>query len=234
MGAILKREFGSFFNSAIAYVVMAVFFFFASLFFYSYCLSYDSANLSFVYGNMFVIILFLTPIITMKSFSEEKRQRTDQALLTSPTGLTKIVIGKFLGSFFLYAICCSIFLVFALIISFFTTPDWSVIVCTTLGILLLGGAMIAIDIFVSSLTESQIISAVAGLAIGLIIFFMDNIINYIPFDWIKSILESINFVNYYSSFTYGILRLSDIAFFMSIIGLFIFLTVRVFEKRRWS
>ena len=114
MGAILKREFGSFFNSAIAYVVMAVFFFFSSLFFYSYCLAYDSANLSYVYGSMFVIILFLTPIITMKSFSEEKRQRTDQALLTSPTGLTKIVIGKFLGAFFLYAICCSIFIVFAI------------------------------------------------------------------------------------------------------------------------
>lgn len=234
MGAILKREFGSFFNSAIAYVVMAVFFFFSSLFFYSYCLAYDSANLSYVYGSMFVIILFLTPIITMKSFSEEKRQRTDQALLTSPTALTKIVIGKFLGAFFLYAICCGIFIVFALIISFFTAPDWSVIICTTLGILLLGGALIAIDIFVSSLTESQIISAVAGLAIGLIIFFMDNIIAYIPFDWLKEIFEAINFVNYYSSFTYGILRLSDLMFYLSVIGLFIFLTVRVFEKRRWS
>lgn len=234
MGAILKREFGSFFNSAIAYVVMAVFFFFSGLFFYTYCLSYDSANLSYVYSNMFVIILFLTPIITMKSFSEEKRQRTDQALLTSPTSLTKIVLGKFLGSFFLYAVCCGIFLVFALIISFFTTPDWSVIICTTIGVLLFGGAMIAIDIFISSLTESQIISAVAGLAIGLIVFFMDNIINYIPFDWLSSVFESVNFLNYYTSFTYGILRLTDIVFFMSIIGLFIFLTVRVFEKRRWS
>ena len=155
-------------------------------------------------------------------------------MLTSPTSLTKIVVGKFLGSFFLYAVCCSIFLVFALIISFFTTPDWSVIICTTIGVLLFGGAMIAIDIFVSSLTESQIISAVAGLAIGLIVFFMDNIINYIPFDWLASIFESVNFLNYYTSFTYGILRLTDVVFFMSIIGLFIFLTVRVFEKRRWS
>lgn len=234
MGAILKRELGAFFNSAIAYVVMAVFFFFSGVFFYGVCLSSDSANLSYVYSNMFVIILFLTPIITMKSFSEEKRQKTDQALLTSPSNLFQIVMGKFLGAFILYAICCVIFIVYALVISFFTTPDWAVILCTTIGVLLLGGTLIAIDIFISSLTESQVISAVAGFAVGIVIYMMDFLISYIPFDWLSSALEGINFLNYYKNFTYGILNLSDVVFFLSISGLFIFLTIRVFEKKRWS
>lgn len=234
MGAILKRELGSFFNSAIAYVVMTVFFFFSGFFFYAICLTNDSASLTYVYSNMFFIILFLVPIITMKSFSEEKRQKTDQALLTSPASLFQIVMGKFLGAFLLYAICCVIFIVFAIVISFFTAPDWSVILCTTIGILLLGGALIAINIFVSSLTESQVISAVAGFAIGIVIYLMNSLISAIPFDWLSSLLQTVSFENYYTNFTYGVLRLSDVVFFLSIIGLFLFFTVRVFEKKRWS
>lgn len=234
MGAIFKRELSAFFNSAIAYVVMAVFFFFSGYFFYAICLSNDSANLAYVYSNMFVIILFLTPIITMKSFSEEKRQRTDQALFTSPANLFQIVMGKFLSCFVLYAICCGIFLVYGLVIAFFTTPQWSVILCTTIGILLLGGALIAIDVFISALTESQIISAVAGLAVGLVVYMMSTIISFIPFDWLSSVLGTVNFVNYYQNFTYGILNIADVVFFLSVMGLFIFLTIRVFEKKRWS
>ncbi|MDO4831477.1 MAG: ABC transporter, partial [Clostridia bacterium] len=80
MGAILKRELSSYFNSATAYVVMAVYFFFSGLFFYLYCFGYNSASLAGVYGNMFYIIMFIIPIITMKTFAEEKRQKTDQAL----------------------------------------------------------------------------------------------------------------------------------------------------------
>ncbi len=234
MGAILKRELGAFFNSAIAYVVMAVFFFFSGYFFFGICLVNDTANLGYVYSNMFVIILFLTPIIAMKSFSEEKRQKTDQALLTSLANLFQIVMGKWLGAFILYAICCAIFIVYALIISFFTAPQWSVILCTTVGILLLGGALLAIDVFISSLTESQVIAAVAGFAVGLVIYLMEVLISNIPFDWIANILQSVNFLNYYQNFTYGILNIADVVFFLSIIGLFIFLTIRVFEKRRWS
>ena len=125
MGAILKRELGAYFSSATAYVVMAVYFFFSGLFFNFYCISANSSSLSYVYGNMFYIILFLIPIITMKTFAEEKKQKSDQALLTAPTSLTEIVLGKFLGAFCLYAICCCIFLVYAVVISFFASPEWS-------------------------------------------------------------------------------------------------------------
>ena len=153
MGAILKRELSSYFNSAIAYVVLAAYFFFSGVFFYNYCVVYNSASLSYVYGNMLLIILFIIPIMTMKSFADEKYQRTDQALFTAPVSLTRVVLGKFLGAFVLYAICSAIFLLYAVVISFFATPEWSVILCTFIGLLLFGAALLAINIFISSLTE---------------------------------------------------------------------------------
>lgn len=234
MVAILKRELSSYFNSAVAYVVMAVYFLFSGLFFSMICIENDTSSLSYVFGNMFIIILFIIPIITMKSFSEEKRQRTDQALLTSPTSLFEIVMGKFLGALILFAICSLIFVVYALVISFFTSPDWAVVLCTVLGLLLLGSALIAIDIFISVLTESMIISAVAGMGVGLLIYMLSNLSSNITVDWIATIVKKIAFLTYYTNFTYGMLNLTDIIFFLSVTGLFLFFTARVLEKRRWS
>ena len=234
MVAILKRELSSYFNSAVAYVVMAVYFLFSGLFFSMICIENDSASLTYVFGNMFIIILFVIPIITMKTFSEEKRQRTDQALLTSPTSLFEIVMGKFLGAFILFALCSLIFVVYALVISFFTTPDWAVVLCTYFGLLLLGAALIAIDVFISVLTESMIISAVAGMGVGLLIYMLSNLSSYITVDWIAAIVKKIDFLTYYTNFTYGMLNLTDIIFFLSVTGLFLFFTARVLEKRRWS
>ena len=232
--AILKRELSSYFNSAVAYVVMAVYFLFSGLFFSMICIENDTSSLSYVFGNMFIIILFIIPIITMKSFSEEKRQRTDQALLTSPTSLFEIVMGKFLGALILFAICSLIIVVYALVISFFTSPDWAVVLCTVLGLLLLGSALIAIDIFISVLTESMIISAVAGMGVGLLIYMLSNLSSNITVDWIATIVKKIDFLTYYTNFTYGMLNLTDIIFFLSVTGLFLFFTARVLEKRRWS
>lgn len=234
MVAIVKRELSSYFNSAVAYVVMAVYFLFSGLFFSMICIENDTSSLSYVFGNMFIIILFIIPIITMKSFSEEKRQRTDQALLTSPTSLFEIVMGKFLGALILFAICSLIFVVYALVISFFTSPDWAVVLCTVLGLLLLGSALIAIDIFISVLTESMIISAVAGMGVGLLIYMLSNLSSNITVDWIATIVKKIDFLTYYTNFTYGMLNLTDIIFFLSVTGLFLFFTARVLEKRRWS
>ena len=234
MVAILKRELSSYFNSAVAYVVMAVYFLFSGLFFSMICIENDTSSLSYDFGNMFIIILFIIPIITMKSFSEEKRQRTDQALLTSPTSLFEIVMGKFLGALILFAICSLIFVVYALVISFFTSPDWAVVLCTVLGLLLLGSALIAIDIFISVLTESMIISAVAGMGVGLLIYMLSNLSSNITVDWIATIVKKIDFLTYYTNFTYGMLNLTDIIFFLSVTGLFLFFTARVLEKRRWS
>lgn len=234
MGAILKRELSSYFNSAIAYIVMAIFFAFSGFFFVGTCFEYNLSSLSYTFSNVFVIILFIIPIISMKSFSEEKKQKTDQALLTSPVRLFDIVMGKFLGAYILYALCCMIFVVYAIVISFFTTPDWPVILCTLLGLLLVGGALVAIDVFISSLTESQVIAAVVGMAVGLLLYMMNSVISMVDLVWVSNLLEAISPFNHYVTFTYGILGLTGIVFFLSIMALFNFLTIRVLDRKRWS
>ena len=217
MGAILKREMSAYFSSATAYVVLAVFFFFSGLFFNFYVFAQNSTSLTYVFSNMFFIIMFLIPIITMKSFAEEKKQKSDQALLTSPCSLTEIVLGKFLAAF-----------------SFFAQPQWSVILCTLLGTLLLGASMIAINVFISVLTESQVVAAVLGMGAGLLISMMSYFVNNISIQWISAVLEKISFMKYYENFTYGILSITDVIFFLSVTALFLFFTVRALEKRRWS
>ena len=234
MGAILKREMSAYFSSATAYVVLAVFFFFSGLFFNFYVFAQNSTSLTYVFSNMFFIIMFLIPIITMKSFAEEKKQKSDQALLTSPCSLTEIVLGKFLAAFLMFAMCNVIYLIYAVVISFFAQPQWSVVLCTFLGILLLGGSFIAINVFISALTESMIVAAVAGMAIGLIIDMMTYFISMISITWIADLLGKINFINYYQNFTYGVLSIVDVVFFLSVTAMFLFFTVRILEKRRGS
>ncbi|MBR2715213.1 MAG: ABC transporter permease subunit, partial [Ruminococcus sp.] len=193
-----------------------------------------SSSLTPVFSNMFMITLFLVPIITMKSFSEEKRQKTDQALLTAPVSLFEIVMGKFLGAFILYACCVAIFLVYALVISFFTSPNWAIVLCTIFGMLLLGGSWIAIDIFISATTESQVVSAILSIGVGMIIYMLDSLASISQVQFVQSLINSISFNVNFTNFTYGILDISNIVFFVSVIAIFLFLTIRLFEKKRWS
>jgi ABC-2 type transport system permease protein len=100
--------------------------------------------------------------------------------------------------------------------------------------MLLGGALIAIDVFISALTESQLIAAIIGMAVGLITYMTGSISSMIGIDWVTNVLNSISFTSYYANFTYGMLDLTGVVFFLSVIALFIFFTIRVFEKKRWS
>lgn len=234
MSAIIKRELSSYFNSPIGYIVLSVFFFFSGTFFYFYCLYGNSSSMTYVFTNMLLVVLFLVPLITMKSFSEERKQKTDQALLTAPVSLFEIVMGKFLGAFILYAMCNAIFVIYALIIACYTAPDWAVIICTLLGMLLMGGALIAIDLFISATTESQLIAAVLSIGVGLLIYMMDSLKSVLSAEFFTNLLDAISFNRNFSNFTYGVLNLANTVFFLSIVALFLFLTVRVFEKRRWS
>ena len=234
MTAIIKRELSSYFNSAIGYIVLAVFTFFSGLFFYLYCLLSNTTSMSYVFLSMLMIVILLIPIITMKSFSEERKQKTDQALLTAPVSLTEMVLGKFLGAFILYCICNTIYILYALILAIYATPDWAVFLSTLLGMLLMGGALIAIDLFISSLTESQVIAAVFSIGVGLLIYMLDSLSNLISDEWFVRILNNISFDAHFTNFINGIINLTSVVFFLSVIAVFLFLCIRVFEKRRWS
>lgn len=234
MGAIIKRELYSYFCSPVAYVVMAIFLFFSGLFFSLVCLAGDTSNLTYVFNNMFLVIVLLTPMMCMKLFSDEKRLRTDQALLTSPVSILGIVMGKFFSACILYLVCLAIYVIFGFVLSFFVTPQWSVILCNFFGLFILGCALIAIDMFLSSLTESQMIAAITGFAVGLLVYLLDNVANAIPIEFLANAVKSMSFLSHYQNFTVGLLSIADLVFFLSVIALFVFLTVRVIEKKRWS
>ena len=234
MLAIIKREISSYFSSATGYLFLALFYLVAGIIFVGTTLTYKDPRLTFVYATIFIFVCLLIPILTMRLISEDKKQKTDQALFTAPIRLSTIAIGKYLSALFMFFIGIFVTIVYALIVSFFSIPDWPVILGSFVGILLLGSALIAIGMFFSSLTESQVVAAISTLGVSLIIIFTDFISSIINVKFIKNIINSLSFNNHYQNFSSGIFSLSDTIFFLSVSALFIFLTVRVLYKKRWN
>lgn len=234
MAAVLKRELGSYFRSPIGYTIVAIFYFFANIFFNMYCLSYNSSNMSSVFQNMFLIMLFIIPIITMKTFSEDKKLGTDKLLLTSPVSTVKIVFGKYLSAIIVYAICLMIFVFQGIILDFYTTPQWSVILCTVFGMLLMGSAIISIGLLISSLTESQVIACVGTLGVGFFLYIMDVVANLANNYALSYIVGIFTFIQRFSDFTLGILNPAHVLYFLSVTCLFLWLTVKSFGKNSRS
>ena len=227
MSAIFRRELGAFFTSGIAYVFLAVFYLLAGLFFYMYTLSSSTTDMSGMFSMLFAVIIFLIPILTMKSFSEEKKQKTEQGLLTAPVGLGGIVLGKYFATILMYIFGVSIVLIYALIISYFGSVDWGILFSNYLALILLGAAFIAIGMFISSLTENQVVAAVGGICSLLFLCLVDILTNYISIDFITDFLNSISFYNKYYEFTCGIFNLSSVLFYISTAVIFNLLTFSV-------
>ena len=235
MGAIFRREFKSFFTNPIGYVVLAVMFCASGLFFFMYNMAGGMSSLSYLYSNLFTIVLLIIPFLTMRLFSEEKRQKTDQALLTAPTGLTGIVLGKFFAALVLFALSLSITLVYALVIAMKVTPDWMVLAGNFVGLLLVGGSIIAIGLMISTLTESQVIAALGTLAVSVILMSVDMLSSiFSSITWLADAINFLSISTRYSNFTVGLIEYDNIIFFLSLQALFIFISVRVLDSRRWK
>lgn len=233
MFAVLKRELSAYFSSPIGYIYLAVFYVFSGYFFFGVLYS-NTTSLSNVFNGMFTIIMLLIPILTMRLMSEDLKNKTDQALLTAPISLLSLVLGKFLSALIVYCLGVAITLVYAIIIATFAPPDWTVVFGNVLGMLLLGAALIAIGMFISALTENQVIAAVGGFAVGFSLILVNSLASLISTEWLKKFVSGLSFMERYDEFTNGILDISNIFFFISICAVFVFFTVRVFEKRRWS
>ena len=236
MGAVFKREFRSFFTSPVGYIVFAVLFAFSGYFFFLYNLYYGQTSLSYVFDGLFTIVLLLVlPILSMRLLSDDKRQKTDQALLTAPTGLTGVVVGKFLAALLVFAIGISITLVYAVVIAVKVTPDWLVTIGNYVGLLLLGGTILSIGIFISSLTESQFVAALGTFVVSFMLLMVDTFSSLFPSSKLLSAVVSFLSVSTrYGHFTSGVIGYNDIIFFLSMQVLFLFLTVRILDRRRWS
>ncbi len=236
MTAIFRKEFRTFFTSPVGYVVLAVLFGFAGFYFYVYNAYGGTADLTGVFSGLFTIVLLLVlPVLTMRLFSDDKRQKTDQALLTAPVSLTGIVMGKFFSALLMYAIGLSITILFAIIIAFSVQPDWMVIIGNYLGLLLLGAMIITIGLLISALTESQFIAALGTFVVSFALLMVDSLKSiFNNVGWIGTVVDFLSVNQRYTDFTIGVIHYDDIVFFLSMQVLFLFLTVRVLDRKRWS
>lgn len=234
MFAIFKRELKAYFTSPLGYVFLAIFYAFSGLFFYIFSLSVGSTDISSVFLIMFIVLMVFVPLLTMRLLSEDKKQKTDQLILTAPVSLLSIVMGKFLAAYAIFAIGVAVMPVYGFVMSTFATVSWLPIWGNTVGLLLLGGIFVSIGLFISSLTENQMIAAIGGFFINLMILLMNTLKSALPNGFLQDVLSSISVYSRYSEITNGIFSLSSLIFFVSVIFIFLFLTVRVLEKRRWA
>ena len=234
MQAIFRRELQAYFKSPLGYIYLAILFFFGGQFLVIQISGYRTNEISSIFASLFTILLFTMPILTMRLMSEDKRLKTDQALLTAPVSLNGIVWGKFLAAFTLFLIAISSTVVYFFVMASMATPQWNMFFGNLVGIILLGASLISIGMFISSLTESQMVAAIGGFAAMFFIFMIDSIAEMIPIDWLSSAMSKLSFMTRYNDFSSGILNFSHMLFYISVVVVFNFLTMRILEKKRWS
>lgn len=234
MKAILKRELKAYFSSPIAYVCIGALCALFGYYFYQVLLSGSTYYIASVYNMMFMWGMMIIPILTMKTMSDDRRNRTDQMLLTAPVGLFSLVMGKFLAALTVYAVGLLFSLIPCAVISFYADPGWGVIFGNLLGSLLYAAAMIAIGVFLSSLTESQVIAAISTLGVSIVLMVIDQMAFLLKNNVLERIVSWTSFSSRFVPFSRGVLDIASIVFFLSVAAAFLFLTARRLESRRWS
>ncbi|MBR6633437.1 MAG: ABC transporter permease subunit [Clostridia bacterium] len=234
MLAIYKRELSAYFTSTIGYIFMAVFLALSgAIVWFS---TFFSASTSF--ANYFFIMIFffivLIPILTMKLLSEERRTKTEQILLTSPVSLAGIVTAKFFAALTLFEVTFLISLLNLIPVSRYGTVNIAEIISNFIGVTCVAASLIAIGIFISALTESQFIAAIGSIAVILGTLLVGLFSSSISNNVIRIVVKWFSILDRYVNFRYGIFDVSSIIYYVSISAIFLFLTVRVYEKRRWA
>lgn len=235
MFAIYKRELRSYFVSPIGYIFVAIFLIASSLLF-SYCTLQAGANSSTAayFSTLMYVFIVVLPLLTMKLFADEKKMRTEALLLTSPVSLMGMVMAKFLAAYTVFAGTYLISCLDFVVLYQFGTPNTAILFGSSLAILLAGAACIAVGVFISSLTENQLIAALGTMAI-IVFFVLTSALNgYIDSSFIRTIINWVSIMERFSNFTSGIFDFNAIVYYLSLSFVFLFLTVRVYDKRRWN
>lgn len=235
MKAIFKRELKAYFASPVGYVVVAVLLALYGFFFFQVMAMGSSSYIGQVYNTMFMFSMMIMPIITMRSMSDDLKNKTDQALLTAPVSVTGIVLGKFFAAFGVYFVGVTLSLLPAFAMSLFSTAfPWGILFGNYIGTLLYGAAMISIGVFISSLTVSQVIAAISTFIIAIMLMFVDQIAMAFSGNILGTIIKWISFTGRYTPFTQGVFNFSSCVYFISVAAVFVFLTARKVESRRWN
>lgn len=233
MTAVFKREFRSYFQTPVGFVIVAAFALFSGMFF-SVVYASGAPHVESVVSTMATVVIFAVPFITMRLLSEDRRQKVDQVLLTAPVSVYGIVMGKFFAALSLYAVGFIPTLIFQFIVSLHVTVNWLIYLYALIGILLLGAVMISIGMFLSSLTESPVIAAALTFAVFLAVLLLGSYASASGYAVLEKVNTAVSFIDRFSGFTAGVFNAADVVYMLSVSFLFIFLTVRTVEKRRWS
>lgn len=238
MGAIYKREIQAYFTTGLGYVFCAVFMaitgFAFAMFTLQPAIGGSDINLPLYYTIVIISLVVLLPVLTMKSFAEEKKMKTEQLLLTAPVSLSSLVCGKFFAALSVFGGCLGATCFYYVVISKFGTPNFGILYGYILGVFFLGSAFIAIGIFISSLTENQLTAAVGTMALLMVMIGIGFLNSYIDSAFIRSVLSWISVYDRFDRFCYGQFDFAALLYYISICFSFLFLTVRVYEKRRWA
>lgn len=232
MTAILKRELDAYFNTPLGYVFLSVYYLFSGYFFFRFNLYGNSTDMRSLFEMLFTVTLFLVPILTMRLMSEDRRAKTDQLLLMSPVSTLEILLGKLLSAVLVYLLALAMTLIQAFLLSRLSSVEWSVVLGHFFGLFLLGCALISVGLFLSALTENQIIAAIGGFCVGFFLMLLDSVAGLIQNSVLARFVTDLSFQTHYQNFTLGMFNLVDAVFFLSVTALFVFFTLCVFEKRR--
>jgi len=234
MFAIYKRELKGYFISPIGYLFTANFLAVSGLLF-SICTLQRQSNSSVSDYFQYLIYAFaiLLPLLTMKSLSEERKTKSEQLLMTSPVSVGGMIMGKYFAALTVFAavLLCNSLNFFLL--ETYGNPNVALLASNLICLFFIGALFLAIGMFFSSLTEDALVSAIGSID-TIFIMLAVSFLSDISVPWIKSVVDFISILSRYEPFTYGILDITSVIYYVSIAAVFLFFTVRVYERRRWA
>ena len=236
MFAIYRKEMKVYFSGMFGYFITALLLLFAGLFTVLFHFVFGYSQFAYTLTSMNWVLIVLIPFLSMRAIAEERHNRTDQLLYSLPIPMWEIVMGKFLALVTLFSIPTAVMAVYPLMLSAFGGISLPAAYGALLGYYLLGVALIALCLFISSLVENQILAAVLSLAALLVVYFISTFASLIPtlpvLSVIRDLLISLDLFTRFNGFTYGHLDLPTLVFYLSFAAFFLFLTVQSMEKRR--
>ena len=232
IGTIAGKELYSLFVSPIAYIAIFVFLVVCNLFYIGTVVRGQQADISVVFQDMAIVMIFTAPAITMRMLAEEQRAGTMELLLTSPITETELVLGKWLAAMVLFLVMVVCTAPYPLFLLKFATPDMGPILGGYLGIVLLVGMFMAIGLIMSSLTQNQIVAWMLSFGILLILWLL-QILSQVGTGGAAVVVQYLAFSPHFDGFTSGTIQLKDLVYYLSLTLIALFLTVRSIETRRW-
>ena len=235
MLAVFKKEMRSYFTSVIGYVFLVLYLTLAGVVFCYTTLFSMSADVTSFFTFMLVLSGVILPLLTMKSFSEERKAKTEQLLLTSPVSIIGIVMGKFLAAYTVFAACMVLNSLYFLILLNYASLKIAVLIGNLVAILLVGMAFISIGLFVSALTENQLSAAIGTIGIILAFLLIGLLGMLFPAKYkIRTVFSFISIFSRFQAFTAGYFDIAALIYYLSVSFLFLYLTVRIYDRRRYN